>query len=67
MFCRYAMMLASCGGGSGRPTFGDNGFPVVAVGTSMRPCRLLTTATIKGVQDVQISPKGSGIYPSGQC
>ena len=60
MFAAAAMMLASCGGGSGRPTFGDNEFPVVAVGTSSASLQTSYPATIKGVQDVQISPKVQG-------
>jgi membrane fusion protein (multidrug efflux system) len=60
MFAAATMMLASCGGGSGRPTFGDNEFPVVAVGTSSASLQTSYPATIKGVQDVQISPKVQG-------
>ena len=33
-FVAITAMLASCGGGGGRPQFGDNEFPVKAVGTS---------------------------------
>ena len=56
-----AMLLASCGGGGGgRPQFGDNEYPVVTVGTSSTQMQTTYPATIKGVQDVQISPKVSG-------
>ena len=54
------MMFASCGGGGGRPTFGDNEFPVVTVGTTSSSSQSTYPATIKGVQDVQISPKVQG-------
>ena len=60
MFAATAMLLASCGGGGGRPTFGDNEFPVAAVGTSTTSMQSTYPATIKGVQDVQISPKVQG-------
>ena len=61
MFAAAAVMFASCsGGGGGRPTFGDNEYPVVAVGTSSTQMQTTYPATIKGVQDVQISPKVQG-------
>jgi len=60
MFVTAAMLLASCGGGGGRPTFGDNEYPVVTVGTSSTTMQTTYPATIKGVQDVQISPKVAG-------
>ncbi len=53
------LLLASCGGG-GRPTFGDNEYPVVEVGTSSAAMQTTYPASIKGVQDVQISPKVGG-------
>ena len=55
-----SLILSSCGGGGGRPQFGDNEYPVTTVGT--QSCETQTTypATIKGVQDVQISPKVAG-------
>ena len=57
----FAVSLVSCGGGGGgRPTFGDNEYPVVTVGTSSAAMQQTYPATIKGVQDVQISPKVSG-------
>ena len=61
MFAAASVLLASCGGGGGgRPNFGDNEYPVVAVGTSNTTMQTTYPATIKGVQDVQISPKVSG-------
>ena len=56
-----ALLLAACGGGGGgRPTFGDNEYPVVEVGTSSASSQATFPASIKGVQDVQISPKVQG-------
>ena len=52
MFAAAAVLFASCGGGGGRPTFGDNEYPVVAVGTSSTVMQSSYPATIKGVQDV---------------
>ena len=60
LFAAATMLLASCGGGGGRPTFGDNEYPVVTVGTSSASMQTTYPATIKGVQDVQISPKVQG-------
>ena len=55
-----SLILSSCGGGGGRPTFGDNEYPVTAVGTQNSTTQTTYPATIKGVQDVQISPKVAG-------
>jgi membrane fusion protein (multidrug efflux system) len=55
-----SLILASCGGGGGRPQFGDNEYPVAAVGTQSSETQTTYPATIKGVQDVQISPKVAG-------
>ena len=55
-----AALLASCGNGGGRPTFGDNEYPVAEVGTSSAAMQQTYPASIKGVQDVQISPKVGG-------
>jgi membrane fusion protein (multidrug efflux system) len=55
-----ALLLVSCGGGGGRPTFGDNEYPVVTVGTQSSASQASYPASIKGVQDVQISPKVGG-------
>ena len=60
MFAAGAVLMASCGGGGGRPTFGDNEYQVVTVGTSSTQMQTTYPATIKGVQDVQISPKVQG-------
>ena len=61
VFAVFALLLASCGGKSGgRPQFGDNEYPVVTVGTSSASSQATYPASIKGVQDVQISPKVQG-------
>ncbi len=60
MIAAIAATLVSCGGGGGRPTFGDNEFPVVTVGTSSADMQTTYPASIKGVQDVEIRPKVSG-------
>ena len=53
-------LLVSCGGGGGRPTFGDNEYPVTTVGTSSADMQSSYPATINGIQDVEIRPKVSG-------
>ena len=61
MVAATALLLASCGGKSGgRPNFGDNEYPVVTVGTKSASSQATYPASIKGVQDVQISPKVGG-------
>lgn len=60
MFAASALLLVSCGKSGGRPTFGDNEYPVVAVGVQSSLSQATYPAAIKGVQDVQISPKVSG-------
>ena len=60
LFAVATMLLASCGGGGGRPNFGDNEFPVVTVGTSSTTMQSTYPATIKGFQDVEIHPKVQG-------
>lgn len=60
MFTAVAVTLVSCGGGGGRPTFGDNEFPVTTVGTSNADMQSTFPAMIKGVQDVEIRPKVQG-------
>jgi membrane fusion protein (multidrug efflux system) len=60
MLTAVAAALVSCGGGGGRPTFGDNEFPVVTAGTSSADMQTTYPATIKGVQDVEIRPKATG-------
>ena len=60
MFAAIAATLASCGGGGGRPTFGDNEFPVTTAGTSSADMQSTYPAAIKGIQDVEIRPKAQG-------
>ena len=60
MSVAIAATLVSCGGGGGRPNFGDNEYPVVTVGTSNADMQSTYPATIKGVQDVEIRPKVQG-------
>jgi membrane fusion protein (multidrug efflux system) len=60
MFAAIAAMLVSCGGGGGRPTFGDNEFPVTTAGTSSADMQSTYPAAIKGIQDVEIRPKVQG-------
>lgn len=60
MFAAMAATLVSCGGGGGRPTFGDNEYPVQTAGTSTADMQSTYPATIKGVQDVEIRPKVQG-------
>ena len=55
-----AATLVSCGGGGGRPNFGDNEYPVVTVGMSSADMQTTYPASIKGVQDVEIRPKVQG-------
>ena len=59
-FVAVAAMLVSCGGGGGRPQFGDNEYPVVTVGTSQADMQSTYPASIKGIQDVEIRPKAQG-------
>ena len=60
MLAAVAATLVSCGGGGGRPTFGDNEFPVTTAGTSSADMQSTYPAAIKGVQDVEIRPKAQG-------
>lgn len=60
MVAASAALLASCSGGGGRPTFGDNEYPVKEVSTTSSASQLTYPASIKGIQDVQISPKVGG-------
>ena len=60
MLAAIAATLVSCGGGGGRPTFGDNEFPVATVGTSSADMQTTYPASIKGMQDVEIRPKNQG-------
>lgn len=59
MLATIAAFLVSCGGG-GRPTFGDNEYPVETVNPKSAAMQTTYPATIKGVQDVEIRPKVSG-------
>ena len=52
--------LVACGGKKGGMNFGDNEFPVVTVEPQSAGSETTYPATIKGVQDVQISPKVAG-------
>ena len=60
MCAAIAAALVSCSGGGGRPTFGDNEYPVTTAGTSQADMQTTYPATIKGVQDVEIRPKVQG-------
>ena len=60
LIAAVASILVSCGGGGGRPTFGDNEFPVEAVTTQSTSLQSTYPATINGIQDVEIRPKVSG-------
>lgn len=53
-------LLVGCGGGGGRPTFGDNEYPVTTVGISSADLQSSYPATINGIQDVEIRPKVQG-------
>ena len=55
-----ATALMSCSGGGGRPTFGDNEYPVEAVTTQSAALQSTYPATINGIQDVEIRPKVQG-------
>ncbi len=55
-----AVTLVSCGGGGGRPQFGDNEYPVTTVGTTTADMQTTYPAAIKGMQDVEIRPKAQG-------
>ena len=59
-FVAVTAMLVSCGGGGGRPQFGDNEYPVVTVGISQADMQSTYPASIKGIQDVEIRPKAQG-------
>lgn len=60
MVAAFVATLVSCGGGGGRPNFGDNEYPAVAVGTSSADMQTVYPASIKGIQDVEIRPKVGG-------
>ena len=48
MVAAVAATLVSCGGGGGRPNFGDNEYPVVSVATTTADMQITYPATIKG-------------------
>lgn len=52
--------LTACGGGGSMPKFGNNEFPVEAVGANSASLQSTYPATIKGIQDVEVRPKVSG-------
>ena len=61
MVMAASALLVSCGGsGGGRPSFGDNEYPVAAVEVSSAAMQSNYPATINGIQDVEIRPKVSG-------
>ena len=60
LMAAIAASLVSCGGGGGRPNFGDNEYPVATVGMGSADMQSTYPATIKGVQDVEIRPKATG-------
>ena len=55
-----AAVLSSCGGGGGRPNFGDDEYPVCTVTAQGAATQTTYPATLKGIQDVEIRPKVSG-------
>ncbi len=61
-----ALALAACGdkGGNGLANLGNNHFPVRTVGASNADMQTTFPATIKGIQDVTVSPKVQGFITS---
>lgn len=61
-----ALGLASCGskGGNSLANMGNDHYPVVTVGESTADMQTTFPATIKGIQDVTVSPKVSGFLTS---
>lgn len=55
-----AAVLSSCGGGGGKPNFGDNEYAVRTLAAQSADLQSVYPATIKGIQDVEIRPKVSG-------
>ena len=55
-----ALLLTGCGKKNQRPNFGDNEYPVIAVGAQNAQLQTTYPATIKGIQDVEMRPKVSG-------
>lgn len=60
MVAAATIVLVSCGGGGGMPSFGDNEYPVEEVKTSDAEMQTTYPAVINGIQDVEIRPKMSG-------
>lgn len=61
-----ALAFASCGskGGNSLANLGNDHYPVVTVGESTADMQTTFPATIKGIQDVTVSPKVSGFLTS---
>lgn len=61
-----ALVMASCGGkkSGGLANLSNDHFPVVTVGSSTADMQSTYPATIKGIQDVTVSPKVSGFVTS---
>ena len=55
--------LTSCGGSKqgGLPDFSDDEFAVATIGTSSAALQTTYPATIKGIQEVEVRPKVSGL------
>lgn len=60
MTVALGLLVASCGKSGGMPGFGDNEYPVQEVSRQSADMQTTYPAVIKGVQDVQISPKVQG-------
>lgn len=60
------LALASCGskGGNSLANMGNDHYPVMTVGESTADLQTTFPATIKGIQDVNVSPKVSGFLTS---
>lgn len=56
-----AFFLASCGGGSRNMNFSDNEYPVLTIQSQGSSSETTYPATIRGVQDVEVRPKVSGL------
>ena len=60
MVIAASALLVGCGGGGGRPQFGDNEYPVTAVEMGSAAMQSTYPAIINGIQDVEIRPKLQG-------
>ena len=60
MVIAASALLVGCGGGGGRPQFGDNEYPVAAVEVGSAAMQSTYPAIINGIQDVEIRPKLQG-------